>query len=98
MCKCPDLAGDNRKTSAPFAGPRRFDSGVKRENVDLKGNAFNQTSDLGNSGELRLIALIVSTILRTASSPVSARLAAFAARSFACWALSAPCLTVSVRQ
>ena len=40
-----DLVGDHRKAAPLFAGPRRFDGGIERQQVGLLGDAANHRDD-----------------------------------------------------
>jgi len=40
------FARDNRKAPALFSGPGSFDGSVKRENIGLEGNAFDDADDV----------------------------------------------------
>ena len=54
LCQFPDLLGDNRKTLACVAGPRRLDTGIQSQKIGLERNVVNDTDNIGDLLRRRL--------------------------------------------
>ena len=47
-CQVAHFGGDDRKTAALFAGARRFDRGIERQQIRLKRDLVDHADDVGD--------------------------------------------------
>ena len=63
-CQAAHLIGDHCETPSRIAGPRRFDSGIQRQQIGLLGDGANGTDDVVDllSGIFQRVHLLRGTI------------------------------------